>query len=65
MGKNQTLLVSVLMSVYNGERELQKTINSILAQTFTEFEFIIVDDGSLIALHQSRQLYRSSHQTFA
>jgi len=38
--------VSVLMSVYNGERFLRKAIESILAQQFRDFEFIVVDDGS-------------------
>jgi len=39
--------VSVLMSVYNGEKYLQEAVESILNQTFHDFEFIIVDDGSL------------------
>lgn len=38
--------VSVLMSVFNGEPFLRDSIESILVQTFTDFEFIIVDDGS-------------------
>jgi len=38
--------VSVVMSVYNGEKYLREAIDSILAQTFTDFEFIIIDDGS-------------------
>jgi len=38
--------VSVVMSVYNGERYLREAIDSILCQTYTDFEFIIVDDGS-------------------
>jgi glycosyltransferase involved in cell wall biosynthesis len=38
--------ISVLMTVYNGEKYLSKTIKSILNQTFKNFEFIIVDDGS-------------------
>ena len=39
-------LVSVVMANYNGERFLQSALDSILAQTYRDFEFIIVDDGS-------------------
>ncbi|EHJ60284.1 glycosyl transferase family 2 [Novosphingobium pentaromativorans US6-1] len=35
------------MSVYNGERFLASAIESILKQTFADFEFLIVDDGSV------------------
>jgi glycosyltransferase involved in cell wall biosynthesis len=38
--------VSVIMSVFNGEPYLSQAIESILSQTFRDFEFIIVDDGS-------------------
>ena len=38
--------VSVLMSVFNGDRYLQQAIDSILNQSYTNFEFVIVDDGS-------------------
>lgn len=38
--------VSVIMSVYNGERYLRDSIKSILNQTFKDFELLIVDDGS-------------------
>ena len=38
--------VSVLMSVYNGERFLADAVESILGQSFGDFEFLIVDDGS-------------------
>ena len=39
-------LVSVIMSVYNGELFLQKAVDSILNQTYSSIQFIIVDDDS-------------------
>jgi len=38
--------ISVLMSVYNGKRYLKPAVESILAQSLPDFEFIIIDDGS-------------------
>lgn len=38
--------VTVLMSVYNGESYLNEAVDSILTQTFTDFEFLIIDDAS-------------------
>ncbi|MFT4283120.1 MAG: glycosyltransferase family 2 protein [Candidatus Woesearchaeota archaeon] len=39
-------LVSVLMPNYNSEKYLAEAIESVLSQTFTDFEFIIIDDYS-------------------
>ncbi len=39
--------ISVIMPVYNGEKYLREAIDSILKQTFTDFEFIILNDGSI------------------
>lgn len=41
-----TPAVSVLMSCYNAARWVEEAIQSVLNQTFADFEFIIVDDGS-------------------
>lgn len=41
-----TPVVSVLMPVYNGERFLRQAIDSVLGQTFRDFELVVVDDGS-------------------
>jgi len=42
----QSPQISVVMSVYNGDKYLREAVGSILNQAFTDFEFIIVDDGS-------------------
>ncbi len=39
-------MISVLMLTYNREDMVARAIESILAQTYTDFEFIIVDNGS-------------------
>lgn len=39
-------LISVILPVYNGEEHLTECIESVLSQTFNDFEFIIVDDAS-------------------
>ena len=39
--------VSVVMSVYNGERYLKEAIDSVLSQSYKDFEFIIINDGSV------------------
>src|SRR5664280_184297 len=39
-------LVSVIMPVYNSEKFLRESVESILGQTLADFEFIAIDDGS-------------------
>lgn len=43
---SKTPKVTVLMSVYNSEQYLREAIDSILGQTYTDFEFLIINDGS-------------------
>lgn len=38
--------ISVIVPVYNAEKYLHRCIDSILAQTFTDFELLLIDDGS-------------------
>ena len=48
--------VTVLMAVYNGERYLRESIESILNQTFTDFEYLIID---VCSMDSSRDIIRS------
>lgn len=38
--------ISVIVPIYNAEKYLRRCIDSILAQTFTDFELLLIDDGS-------------------
>lgn len=51
------MTISVIMSVYNGRQYLVEAINSILNQTYTGFEFIIIDDGSTDGSREVLQHY--------
>ncbi|MBZ2167692.1 glycosyltransferase family 2 protein [Marinobacter sp. F4216] len=53
-------LVSVVMSVYNGEEFLRYSIESIINQSFEDFEFIIVNDGSSDRSGEIIESYRDS-----
>jgi glycosyltransferase EpsE len=46
MPKNEETLVSIVMPIYNCDKYLRTSIDSILSQTFKYFEFIIINDGS-------------------
>ena len=52
--------VSVVMPVYNGARYLDEAIQSILQQTFSNFELIVIDDGSTDGTAAILGRYRSS-----
>ena len=39
-------MISIIVPVYNVEKYLRYCIDSILSQTFTDFELLLIDDGS-------------------
>lgn len=51
------MLMSVMMPAYNAERFVAQAVESILAQTLDDFEFIIIDDGSSDRTHEILQRY--------
>jgi glycosyltransferase involved in cell wall biosynthesis len=50
-------LVSVILPVYNAERFLREAIESILNQTFTDFELLLINDGSTDSSEQILKSY--------
>lgn len=44
--QSTTPTISVIVPVYNAEKYLHRCIDSILAQTYTDFELLLIDDGS-------------------
>ena len=52
--------VTVLMSVYNGEKYLPEAVDSILNQTFEDFQFLIIDDGSTDSSLEILRFYNDS-----
>lgn len=56
--------VSIFMPVYNGEKFIGEALKSLGAQTFTQFEVVIVDDGSLDRTAQVAERFCASDKRF-
>ena len=50
--RNDKPLVSVLLPVYNAQDTVVEAIQSILAQTYTHFELVVINDGSTDATRE-------------
>ena len=57
-------MISVLMTVYNNESYIEKAIRSVLAQTYSDFEFVIIDDGSMDRSVEMIRSFRDSRIRF-
>ncbi|MHC6646299.1 glycosyltransferase family 2 protein [Alteromonas sp. HB246098] len=53
---------SVIVAVYNGAKTLTKTIESILSQTYDNFELLLIDDGSTDKSHELIKKYLDDHR---
>ena len=54
-------MISIVMGVYNAQDTLRAAINSIIAQTFTDWEMIIVDDGSTDNTYKILDEFSNNH----
>ena len=57
-------LISVIVPVYNTEKYLPKCLDSIVAQTFTDFEVLMIDDGSTDGSGEICDQYSQSDSRF-
>ena len=55
-----TAKITVLMAVYNGEAYLRECMDSVFGQTYKDFEFLIIDDGSTDSTPNIIMSYRDS-----
>jgi glycosyltransferase involved in cell wall biosynthesis len=46
MNKKENVVISIVMLAYNAEKYIREAMDSIVCQSFTDFECIIIDDGS-------------------
>lgn len=44
---NYSPKISIIIPIYNAEKYLCRCVDSIIVQTFTDFELLLIDDGSL------------------
>lgn len=60
MKKSFSPLISVIVPVYNAEKFLRNCINSILGQSYSNFEILLIDDGSLDTSREICEEYATS-----
>ena len=58
LDKNKYPLVSIIMNCFNGEKYLKKSLESILDQTYQNWELIFWDNQSS---DNSKEIYKSSY----
>lgn len=62
MPSNNQAIISVILPVFNGEDHLAECIESVLYQSYTNFEFIIVDDASTDSTPQILEKYSNQDE---
>lgn len=61
MNINEAPMISVIMGIYNCEKTLPLSIESVLNQTYQNFELILCDDGSTDGTYEVAEKYKNSN----
>ena len=61
MNNEKTPIVSVIIPCYNAELYLEKAVESVLSQTLTDIECIIVDGNNQIITSKNIELNKENH----
>jgi glycosyltransferase involved in cell wall biosynthesis len=56
---NTVLVISIIIPVHNAEDTIERTIDSVLDQTYDDYEIIVIDDGSSDTTGQLLEKYFS------
>ena len=59
------MILTVIIPIYNVEKYLKKTLNSVLNQKINDFEIILVDDGSTDASLGKCKEWAENYENFA
>ena len=60
--EQSTILISVIICTYNRGHLLKRALNSVLRQTFNDYELIVIDDGSIEDIKSIINLYSKQFQ---
>ena len=63
--RNHRPLISVVMSAFNNEKSIKESVESILGQSFSDFEFIVIDDHSSDSTPDRLEEFLAKDERFA
>lgn len=56
MEQSMESLISIVLPIYNGEKYMRKSIDSVLAQTYANWELLIIDDRHAKPINRHLQM---------
>lgn len=62
LGKRNNKCISIVLPVYNAEKSIENAIQSVLQQSYTNYELIVVDDGSIDRTSEVIKKYSSEER---